>query len=172
MTARFRERATARDGKGLAEARRRNLLAFFHFIPRIWIHSNGRPTIGSPSNARIFIRFLVTNTVFRTEGEHCVAGIDPTKVARFLSGRPESLRSEGYLRNNCTPATFLRDKLLCSREEGGARFYLILSPLCNEMASRFCWVFFASFFNLDDRCNLYYSVQNLTRNSLILRLYE
>lgn len=32
-----------------------------------------------------------------SKGEHCVAGIDPTKVARFLSGRLELLRSEGYI---------------------------------------------------------------------------
>lgn len=91
----------------------------------------------------------------------------------FRPARIAKIR-EVYLRNNYTPATFLCDNLLCSRKEGGARFYLILSPLCNEGVSRylFCWIFFASFFNQDDRCDLYYSVQNLTRNSLSSRLYE
>jgi len=171
VTARFCERVTARAGWRKRDTEKSP--CFLSFYPAD-LDSFG-PTASQASGRPLMLGSLYAPwppTQSSERKEHCVAGIDPTKVARFLSGRPESLKSEGYPRNNCTAAIFLRDRLHCSREEGGARFYLILYPLCNEVASRFCWIFFAPFFDLDDRCNLYYSAQNLIRNSLVPRLYE
>lgn len=125
-----------RDRKSwLARSETQKSPCFLSFSSRgsRFIRTDGQPSIGSSSNARIFIRFLATNTVFRAEGtlrrwhrshESSTIPFRPARIVKIRGVASKQLYSR-YIPSRQAPlftrgrrSSFLSDSLAIMQRSG------------------------------------------------------